>query len=151
MLCTNVVPVCPDYNGARAEDGRRDQFLRPGSKFELTTRHRLRPAARELVEQLLVERLVHLFGPHRQEYVTADKLVDHLAVGRLAREDYVALLELDHHVFHFPVDVPRLSHTPIQYITQETDLESLRVEVGVPFIRAVLGVICPGPGPTKTI
>lgn len=60
------------------------------------------------MEQLLVQRLVHLFGAHRAEYVSADKLVDHLAVGRLAREYYVALLELHHHVLHLPVDVPRL-------------------------------------------
>jgi len=60
------------------------------------------------VEQLFVQRLVHLFRPHRQEYVTADELVHHLAVGRLAGEYYVTLLELYHHVFHFPVDVPRL-------------------------------------------
>jgi len=61
------------------------------------------------VEQLLVQRLVHLFGAHRQEYVAADELVYHLAVGRLTGEYYVALFELHHHVFHFPVDVPRLN------------------------------------------
>lgn len=69
----------------------------------------LRPTAGELVEELLVQCLVHLFGPHRQEYVTADELVYHFAVGRLAGEYYVTFFELYHHVFHFPVDVPRLS------------------------------------------
>ena len=42
------------------------------------------PAAGELVEELLVELLVALLAPHRQEDVAADELVDHLAVRREA-------------------------------------------------------------------
>lgn len=68
----------------------------------------LRPAAGELVEELFVERLVRLFGSHRQKDVAADELVHHFAIGRQAVEDDVLLFELHHHVLHFPVDVPRL-------------------------------------------
>lgn len=67
------------------------------------------PAAGELVEELLVELLVALLAPHRQEDVAADELVDHLAVRREALEDHVlVVLELDHHVPRLPVHVPRL-------------------------------------------
>jgi hypothetical protein len=35
--------------------------------------------------------------------------VHHFAVGRQTAEDDTLLLKLDHHVLHFPVDVPRLA------------------------------------------
>ena len=82
------------------------------------------PAAGELVEELLVELLVALLAPHRQEDVAADELVDHLAVRREALqqggvswvqgkcphlEDHVlVVLKLDHHVPRLPVHVPSL-------------------------------------------
>ena len=84
------------------------------------------PAAGELVEELLVELLVALLAPHRQEDVAADELVDHLAVRREALrqggvswvqdegrsphlEDHIlVVLKLDHHVPRLPVHVPRL-------------------------------------------
>ena len=47
------------------------------------------PAAGELVEELLVELLVALLAPHRQEDVAADELVDHLAVRREALQQGV--------------------------------------------------------------
>lgn len=67
------------------------------------------PAAGQFVEELFVQRLVHLFGAHRQEYVASDEFVYYFAIGRLRSEYYVALFKLYHHVFHFPVDVPRLN------------------------------------------
>lgn len=68
----------------------------------------LRPPSREFVERLLVQGLVGVLGAHREEYVPADEFMHHLAVGRLHGEYDVALLELHHHVFYFPVYVPCL-------------------------------------------
>ena len=68
----------------------------------------LGPAAGQLVEELLVQRLVRLLRAHRQEDVAADELVHHFTIRREAAEHDVLLLELDHHVLHLPVDVPRL-------------------------------------------
>lgn len=70
---------------------------------------RLRPAASQFVEELLVESLIGFFGAHRQENVATDELVHHFAVGRQTAENDTLLLKLDHHVLHFPVDVPRLA------------------------------------------
>ena len=39
-----------------------------------------RPSTREFVEEFLIENLVLLFGSHREEDITADKLVDHLRI-----------------------------------------------------------------------
>ncbi len=68
----------------------------------------LHPATSEFVEGLLVERLRSVLGPHGQEDVTANKLVDNLAVGRDGREDNLLRVKLDHHLFHLPVDPPGL-------------------------------------------
>ena len=43
-------------------------------------KNRSSPAPSQLVEELLVELLVALLAPHREEDVAADELVDHLAV-----------------------------------------------------------------------
>ena len=43
-------------------------------------KNRSSPAPGQLVEELLVELLVALLAPHREEDVAADELVDHLAV-----------------------------------------------------------------------
>lgn len=67
------------------------------------------------MEQFLIQRLIRLLRAHRQENIASDELVDHLTVRRQAAEDYVALLKLDHHVFHFPVDVPRLKMTKLSF------------------------------------
>lgn len=86
----------------------------------------LRPAARQFVEELFVESLVGFFGAHRQEDVATDEFVHHLAVGRQATENHVLLLKLDHHVFHFPVDVPRLCASIIHRVNiRHGDLVSL--------------------------
>lgn len=69
---------------------------------------RLIPSAGEFVEHFLVQRLVVLLGAHRHEDVTADELVHHFAVAGEAGKDDVLAFELDHHVLHFPVDVPGL-------------------------------------------
>lgn len=66
------------------------------------------PSASELVEQFLVQLLVGVLGPHGQEDVASDELVEDLAVGGQAREDDASLLELDHHVLYLPVYVPSL-------------------------------------------
>ena len=44
----------------------------------------LDPAAGQLVEELLVELLIALLAPHREEDVAADKLVNNFAVSRQA-------------------------------------------------------------------
>ena len=43
-------------------------------------KNRSSPAPSQLVEELLVELLVALLAPHREEDVAPDELVDHLAV-----------------------------------------------------------------------
>ena len=43
-------------------------------------KNRSSPAPSQLVEELLVQLLVALLAPHREEDVAADELVDHLAV-----------------------------------------------------------------------
>ena len=68
----------------------------------------LQPAAGQLVEHLLVQRLVLVAGSHREEDVAADELVHDLAVGREAAEDDVLLLEPHLHLLDLPVDAPRL-------------------------------------------
>lgn len=60
------------------------------------------------MEHFLVQRLIVFLGAHGHEDVTADELVHDLAVAGQAGEDDVLALELDHHVLHLPVDVPRL-------------------------------------------
>ncbi len=70
------------------------------------------PPAGQLVEHVGVQLLVGVLGPHGEEDVAADELVDHLAVGGEAVEDDVALVvELDHHVLRLPVHVPSLTET----------------------------------------
>jgi hypothetical protein len=69
---------------------------------------RLRPAAGQFVEELFVQSLTRVLRPRRQENVPSDELVDHFAIRRRTTEHDVALLELDHHVLHLPVHVPRL-------------------------------------------
>lgn len=66
------------------------------------------PSTGQFMEQLLIQRLVRVLGPHRHEDVAANKLVNHLAVRRLAGEDDVLLLVLDHHALNLPVYVPGL-------------------------------------------
>lgn len=77
---------------------------------------RSHPAAGQLVEQLLVQRLVVVLGARRHENVAADEFVHHLAVGRQAREHHVLVLQLDHHALDLPVDVPSLHKTNAERI-----------------------------------
>lgn len=67
------------------------------------------PSSSQLVEQFLVEVLVGLFAAHGEEDVSADELVDDLAIGGEALEnDVLIVLELDHHMTRLPVDIPSL-------------------------------------------
>ncbi len=67
------------------------------------------PSSGELVEHLLVERLVRLLAPHREEDVPTNELVHHLAVrGQAVENDVVLVVELDHHVLRLPVHIPGL-------------------------------------------
>lgn len=68
------------------------------------------PSTGQFMEQLLVQRLVRVLGPHRHEDVAANKLVHHLAIRRLTGEDDVLLLVLDHHALDLPVYVPGLQN-----------------------------------------
>lgn len=66
------------------------------------------PPAGQLVEQLLIQRLIRILRSHRHENVAANELVHHLAIRRLTREYYVLVLELDHHALDLPIHVPGL-------------------------------------------
>ena len=69
----------------------------------------LDPSAGQLVEHLLVELLVRLLAPHREEDVAADELMHDLAVGGQAVEDDIlVIVQLDHHVLGLPVHIPCL-------------------------------------------
>ena len=64
------------------------------------------PSSRQLVEQFLVEVLVGLFAAHGEEDVSADELVDDLAIGGETLEnDVLIILKLDHHMTRLPVDI----------------------------------------------
>ena len=71
------------------------------------------PSSSQLVEQLLVEVLVGLFAAHGEEDVSADELVDDLAIGGEALEnDVLAVSKLEHNINHshklfFPVSFAR--------------------------------------------
>ena len=61
------------------------------------------------MKKLLVELLISVLGPHREEDVAADELVHDLAVGGEAVEDDIfVVVELDHHVLGLPIHIPRL-------------------------------------------
>ena len=66
------------------------------------------PASGELVEELVVQALVELFGSQLEEGVASDELVYHLAVTGETRENDRLLFKLNHHVTHLPVHVPCL-------------------------------------------
>ena len=69
----------------------------------------LLPTPCQLVEELLVQLLIAVLAPHGQKDVAADELVDDFAVGREAIEnDTSVIIELDHHMFCLPIDVPCL-------------------------------------------
>ena len=61
------------------------------------------------MEELSVQGLVAIFGPHGEEDVPADEFVDNLALSREGLEDdFLVISQLDHHMLGFPVDVPSL-------------------------------------------
>lgn len=61
------------------------------------------------MEELLVKLLVRILAPHGEKDVATDKLVDHFAVSREALEDDVLIiLELNHHMSGFPINIPSL-------------------------------------------
>lgn len=53
------------------------------------------PSAGEFMEQLLIQRLIRLLRPHRQENVTTNKLMRNFTVSRQTRESDILLLKLD--------------------------------------------------------
>ena len=61
------------------------------------------------MKKLLVELLISVLGPHREEDVAADELVHHFALGGEGLEnDIFSISQLDHHVLRLPVYVPCL-------------------------------------------
>jgi len=62
------------------------------------------------VKEVLVERLASVARPHRHEDVSADELVDDLAVGRQTLEHEFVVVEWNVELFELPVDWPRLHH-----------------------------------------
>ena len=69
----------------------------------------LLPTSRQFVEELLVELLIPVLGPHREEDVAANELMHDLAVGGQAVEDDIlVIVQLDHHVLGLPVHIPGL-------------------------------------------
>lgn len=68
----------------------------------------LNPSTGQFVEHLFVQRLIRLFRSHRQEYISSNEFVNDFTVCRLALKDNILFLELNHHMFYFPVYVPCL-------------------------------------------
>ena len=61
------------------------------------------------MKKLLVELLISVLGPHREENVAADEFMHHLALSRESLEyDIFSITQLDHHVLCLPVYVPCL-------------------------------------------
>lgn len=64
------------------------------------------PATRQLVEQVLVQCLIVLFGSHRAEDVPANEFVGHLARCTETLKLQLLIVQLDAQLFHLPIDVP---------------------------------------------
>jgi len=68
----------------------------------------LNPSTSQFMKHLLVQRLIRLLWTHRQEDVASYEFMNNFTVRRLTFENYIFFFELNHHVFHFPINVPRL-------------------------------------------
>lgn len=60
------------------------------------------------MKEFFVERLVFVSGPHREEDVAPDELVNDLAVGSQTTKGQLLILEGHLNLLDFPVDAPRL-------------------------------------------
>lgn len=58
------------------------------------------------MEKLFVQSLTRVLGSGGQENVPSDEFVHDFAVGGQTTEYDVFFLELDHHMFIFPINVP---------------------------------------------
>ena len=63
------------------------------------------------MKELLVQYLIAVFAPHREEDVASNKFMENFALCRDTLEDDVLFIaKLNHHVTCLPVDVPSLKY-----------------------------------------
>ena len=80
------------------------------------------------MEHVFIERLIGVFAPHRKENVSPDKLMDDFAVGRETIEnDTSVIIELDHHMFRLPIDVPCLKNNEKKIFVLELILSKVYI------------------------